>query len=256
MISDRGRWLFTRSVGVPAPLFPRSLDPSLPQSLVPCARSLTVHADAHTLGRDALETTVFLRPDQLDVDRACVLVIDVQQKLLPLITDAAQIVAAARLLLEGARIFKVPVIATEQYVKGLGHTVEPLWELLQSGGATVLEKLAFSACGEPSVRDALLAIDRPQVVLAGIEAHVCVQQTALDLHRQDYGVFVCADATGSRRTLDAHVALERLRHAGVVVTTAESVLFELCNRCDTPDFKRMIELIKGSSAAVPADRSP
>jgi len=185
-----------------------------------------------------------MRPDKLAIDRSCVLVIDVQERLLPLIRHARRVTRSCRRLLEGARIFSVPVLATEQYPKGIGPTDADVAACLQRCEASVLEKPTFSAWEHEPVRNALLAVDRPQVVIAGIEAHVCVQQTALDLRSRDYEVFVCADAVGSRGPLDCGVALDCMRQAGVFVTGVESVLFEWCHRCDTPAFKEMIEVIK------------
>jgi len=190
-----------------------------------------------------------LRPNHLDVDRTCVLVIDLQEKLLPLIRDGQRIIAAARKLLDGVNVFNLPVLATEQYAAGLGHTDATIQEALDRCTGTVLEKPSFSACGEPSVRDALRTIDRPQVIVVGIETHVCVQQTTLDLATMDYDVFVCADAVGSRGRLDHERALDRMRQAGAMVTTVESALFELCGRCDTPEFKAMLKVIKASPPA-------
>ena len=184
------------------------------------------------------------RANQLDADLACVLVIDVQEKLLPLIGGHERMTAAMLKLLDGVRVFGLPVVATEQYVRGLGPTVAPISTRLREAAATVLEKAAFSACGDDTVRQTLSELDRPQVILAGIEAHVCVQQTALDLRAMDYRVFVCADAIGSRGKLDYEQAIQRMRQDGVIVTTVESVLFELCNRCDTPRFKAILEVIK------------
>ncbi len=183
------------------------------------------------------------RPNQLDPDRAAVLIVDLQQKLLPLIRDSRRIVLATQKLLQGAVIFDLPVVVTEQYPKGLGRTVDEVLAICPPGRA-VVEKPTFSAWADVSVRDALRAIDRPQVIIAGVESHVCVLQTALDLLSREFDVFVCADAVGSRGTLDHDIALERLRHERVIVTTVESALFELCGRCDTPAFKRMIEVIK------------
>lgn len=186
------------------------------------------------------------RPELLEADRAMVLVIDLQEKLLPLIRKRDKIIAAARKLIEGAKIFDLPVLVTEQYPKGIGRTDEELHDCLAVCGVNTLEKAAFSAWGEGRVREALLGIDRPQVIITGIETHVCVQQAALDLRSRDYEVFVCADAVGSRGSLDHKTALHRMRHAGIIVTTVESVLFELCGRCDAPRFKPMLELIKRS----------
>lgn len=185
-----------------------------------------------------------LRPSQLDVDRAFLLVIDLQDKLLPLIPRRERIIAAGRKLLDGARVFDLPVLATEQYPKGIGRTDAAIRRSLDASGATVLEKTAFSAWAESSVRQAILSIDRPQAILIGIETHVCVQQTALDMASRDYDVYVCADAVGSRGRLDHERSLERMRQEGVWVTTVESALFELCHRCDTARFKAMLEVIK------------
>ncbi len=184
------------------------------------------------------------RPNQLDVDRACVMVIDVQEKLLPLIRGHEAIVASIRKLLDGVRVFELPLLATEQYRKGLGSTHPTVAEGLTANRAIVIEKPTFSACGEPTIRDALREMDRPLVLVCGIEAHVCVQQTALDLRASGYDVFVCADAVGSRGRVDYEMALTRMGQEGVTVTTVESALFELCNRCDTQRFKAMLEVIK------------
>jgi len=185
-----------------------------------------------------------LRHDQLDVDRSMVLLIDVQEKLLPLVVGAEQLITTGRKLLDAARLFELPVLVTEQYPRGLGPTHRVLREGLTEGRANVLEKPTFSAWADAKVREALLTLDRPQIIVAGIETHVCVQQTALDLASRDYEVFICADACGARGRIDHEIALERMRQAGVRVTTVESVLFELCGRCDAPRFKAMLEIIK------------
>lgn len=187
---------------------------------------------------------MLFRADQLDVDRAIVLVIDLQEKLMPLVRNHERIIAAAGRLLDGAKIFDLPVIATEQYPRGLGPTVEPISARLKETSAQVFEKPTFSAWAQPQIREALIARDRTQVILIGIETHVCIQQTALDLISRDYDVFVCADAVGSRVKVDHKHALHRFRQEGGHVTTIESVLFELCHRCDTPKFKAMLEVIK------------
>ena len=184
------------------------------------------------------------RADQLDIERAMVLVIDVQEKLLPSIVGSEGVVAAGRKLLDGAGVFELPVLVTEQYPKGLGPTHATIRAVLPRSRANVLEKPTFSAWADANVREALLALDRPQIIITGIETHVCVQQTALDLRSRDYDMFVCADATGSRGRIDHEIALDRMRQAGVLVTTVESLLFELCQRCDAARFKAMLEVIK------------
>lgn len=205
-----------------------------------------------------------LRADQLRPDRAMLLAIDLQEKLLPLIGAHAEVAAGAVQMIHGAALFDLPILVTEQYVKGLGRTHPTVMAALDrcetssarglsQGGAEsavrrvqVIEKATFSACGFEPVRERMIEIDRPQVILIGIEAHVCVQQTALDLRVMDYDVFVCADAVGSRGRTNFETALGRLRQAGAIVTTVESALFELCGRCDAPRFKAMLEIIKAS----------
>ncbi|UCC32718.1 MAG: hydrolase [Phycisphaerales bacterium] len=192
---------------------------------------------------------MILRANQLDVDRAFVLVIDLQEKLVPLVRHRERVIAAGRRLLEGTRVFKLPVLATEQYPKGLGRTHETIRNGLELSQATILEKPTFSAWAEAAVREAILGIDRPQVIMVGVEAHVCIQQTTLDLISRDYDVFVCADGVSSRSRFDCERSLERMRQEGAFVTSVESVLFELCHRCDTPEFKGMLEVVKETPPA-------
>lgn len=185
-----------------------------------------------------------LRADGLNIDRAMVLVVDFQSALLPSIRGHQLVVDAARKLLAGVGVFSMPVLATEQYPAGLGATVEPIAKCMKMCDARVYEKLTFSCCGEDAVRDALREIDRPQVIVSGIESHVCVQQTVLDLLAMDYQVFVCADAVGSRGRMDFERSLRRMEQAGAFVTTVESVLFELCERCGSERFKGLLKVIK------------
>jgi isochorismate hydrolase len=193
-----------------------------------------------------------MRPNQLDADRAFVLAIDVQAKLLPHIRRRESLVAAALKLLEGTRIFELPVIATEQYPKGIGATDESLRPALLESRALFLQKLCFSAWAEDAVRQAIVALDRPQAIVFGIEAHVCVQQSVLDLVSRDHDVFVCGDAIGSRGAADYEASLARMRQEGAWVTTAEAVLFELCQRCDTGRVRALSQVIK----ARPPDDMP
>ena len=179
------------------------------------------------------------------------LVIDVQDKLLPSIRGREALLDAALRLVRGAALFGVPALATEQYPQGIGPTAAGLAAALGAAGAKVLHKMTFSCVAEETVAAALDDLRRTSIVLAGIEAHVCVLQTALDLKERGYGVRVCADAVGSRSDVDYFIALERLRHAGVGVSTVESELFEMCHACGTSEFKSMIELIKPPRPADP-----
>lgn len=180
----------------------------------------------------------------LDPDQALVLIIDVQQKLLPHVHGASALAEALEQLVAGAALFGLPLVATEQYPQGIGHTDPQLRTLLRENGAVMFEKMSFSCCADQRVTELLGKIGRSQVIVAGIEAHVCVLQTCLDLLAMEYQVYVGADAIGSRRSRDYDVACQRLLQAGAVLTTVESVLFDLCQRCDTAEFKKMISLIK------------
>lgn len=176
---------------------------------------------------------------RLDAAGAALLVIDLQEKLLPAMHEAEACLAAASKLIAAADVLAVPVLATEQYPAGLGPTCSSIRSLLSNRAPH--EKLCFTACVDP-VMAQLQA--RTQVIITGIEAHVCVQQSVLDLLRSGFGVWVCADGVTSRRPLDKQVALERMRQAGAVVTTAESAIFELLGRAGTDQFKQILKIVK------------
>lgn len=184
----------------------------------------------------------YVRSSELLSREHCrMVVIDVQEKLVPHIEGGDRVVANCAKLVAGCHILNVPVAHTEQYPKGLGRTVPQLEEL----PGEPIEKVKFSgaaALGWPAAGNA--DEDREQVVLAGMEAHVCVLQTAFDLMALGYRVFLPADAVGSRKTLDWKTALDRLSAGGAVVTTTESVLFEWCETADTPEFKDISRLVK------------
>lgn len=192
------------------------------------------------------DQVTMIRPDQLHPPRAMLLVVDMQEKLMPAIVDRERITATACKMIRGAAVLGMPMIATEQYPRGIGVTVEPVRGLLAEYGVKTLEKPTFSAWATPAVREAILGHDRSQIIIVGVETHVCIQQTSLDLASRDYDVFVCADAVGSRGRMDYETALQRMRQSGVVVTTVESVLFELCQSSTAPRFKALLEIIKSS----------
>jgi nicotinamidase-related amidase len=174
-----------------------------------------------------------------------VLVVDVQEKLWPAVDGNHNMLPRIRFLLESAAVLGVPVLATEQYPKGLGRTIGDLSEL----AGRPVEKMAFSAGIEPAV---LAALDRPdlrKIVVVGIEAHVCVLQTAMDLLASGYHVYAAVDAVGSRRPTDKEVALQRMAAAGVALTTVESAVFEWTAVAGTDVFRRISKLVK----ALPLD---
>ena len=163
-------------------------------------------------------------------------VIDVQDKLLNLIDDWQRVLDNVMWLTGVARELGVPVLVSEQYPKGLGGTNADL--LGVTGDAPVADKLAFS-CVAAGCFDGLAGNDAGQVVICGIEAHVCVLQTALDLIAAGREVFVVADAIGSRGSIDKALAIERLRTAGAIIVSREMVAFEWMRQAGTPEFKRI-----------------
>ena len=185
-------------------------------------------------------------PQRMSGTDTGILVIDVQQKLLAKIPGAADLVRNSAFLLDAARLLDVPAWASEQYPQGLGPTVEELARRLPER----LAKVRFS-CGElPEVLDHLRRAARPKVLLAGIEAHVCVQQTALDLLTHGFQIFVAADAIGSRYPLDKDFALRRLERAGAVLTTSESAVFEWLGGSNCPQFKSISQLVQDRMKAL------
>ncbi len=172
-------------------------------------------------------------------------VIDVQEKMVPAITTRPpdQILASIERLIGAARILDIPVIYTEQNPRGLGPTDARLKPALY-GAEGPLVKSTCSCWRDESFRNALKRTEREHVILCGLESHVCVAQTALDLLRVDYLPFVPVDAVGSRAVLDMETSLERLRRAGVQVSTTEALIFELVERCDHPKFKEVLRIIK------------
>ncbi|CAK9036319.1 Isochorismatase domain-containing protein 1 [Durusdinium trenchii] len=182
-------------------------------------------AEAH-LGRLHEASTTFL-------------LCDVQEKFRPVIDQMSQVILASKAMLEAAKVMSIPVIVTEQYPKALGHTVEEL-DISQ---AKVFEKTNFSMCTHEFLQY-FVGLQRKDVVIFGVETHVCVQQTALDLTSRGIQVHVIADGCSSQRTLDRQVAFDRLRQAGCYVTTMESVLFELLRSKDAPEFKAISGIVK------------
>jgi nicotinamidase-related amidase len=174
------------------------------------------------------------------------LVIDVQEKLVPKIPHAHELIRNVALLIDGARQVGVPVQATEQYPRGLGATVPELAARLPERP----DKVAFSCCAVPSVVETLQKQSRSKVVLAGIETHVCVQQTALDLLAQGFQVYIAADAVGSRYAIDHDYALRRMERAGAVLVTSETAVFEWVGGAQHPNFKAISKLIQDRMAAL------
>lgn len=178
--------------------------------------------------------------DLLTRGDAVLVVVDVQERINAVMADQGHLGRIA-VLIEACAGLGVPVVATEQYPKGLGPTVASLARLLS---APPVVKETFSCAREPLVRAALEATGRRQAIVVGIEAHVCVLQTALDLAAAGFQVHVPHDAVCSRRPADKAWALHRMVAAGVIVTTTESALFELLERCGTDEFRAVSRMIR------------
>jgi nicotinamidase-related amidase len=171
---------------------------------------------------------------------AALLAVDLQDKLLALIPDHERVVANVVTLIQGAKLLNLPVWATEQYPRGLGPTTHAIAELIPDRPA----KTTFHCCAVPQLLEQLYGRNVRHVTVAGIETHVCVAQTALELLELGFQVQVPADAVASRHKIDWEFALRRLERAGAVVSTTESVLFEWTETSDRPEFKLISELIK------------
>ncbi len=178
----------------------------------------------------------------LSAAQSGLLIIDVQEKLAPVMSDPRRVLRNCGLLLRAAGRLAVPSLVSEQYPRGIGPTVVDLRQWI--GAEAVAEKIHFSCADEPALLERLRSWNRPQLVLAGIEAHICVLQTALGLAGQGFQVFVAADACASRLPANEALAMDRLRQAGVTVVGTEMVLFEWLNRAGTPEFKELSPLIR------------
>ena len=180
---------------------------------------------------------------KLHRDRTVILVVDVQDRLTPAMPPDtyARLVKYARALIHCGKTLGLPVLCTEQYPKGLGRTVPELAELLPS---PPLEKVHFSCGADPAFASALEATGRRQVIVCGMETHVCVFQTVRDLAGAGFEVHVCADAVGSRTEEHRRIGLELAREAGALVTTAETAIFDLLHQAATPEFKAVSPWVK------------
>lgn len=169
------------------------------------------------------------------VETSCLLVVDLQERLLPAIHQADQVVTHGAWLIQIARRLGVPVLASEQYPQGLGHTVSAIRELLPA--EAFMEKNHFSCAADRDCMRRIDALGRDQIIVIGTEAHVCVLQTALDLRAASKEVYLVADAVSSRSPRDVELALERMRAEGVRIVSREMVAFEWLHQAGTDRFR-------------------
>jgi nicotinamidase-related amidase len=182
-------------------------------------------------------------PELMTRDDTALLVVDVQEKLIPLITNHKRLVWNIRRLLDAAQILGVCCAATEQYPQGLGTTTPLLAQRLQG----IPSKLTFSCRSCPEIFSGFRDHGISKILVAGIEAHVCVQQTVLDLLAEGFRIYLAVDAIGSRSDVDYQIALRRLDSAGATLTTTEAAIFEWCDAAGSAEFKEISKLIREES---------
>ncbi|MGA3193373.1 MAG: hydrolase [Terriglobales bacterium] len=196
--------------------------------------NLTAPADSAEMARRALE------PEQ-----CALIVVDIQEKLLPPIWEKERLVRNAQILIRLAGILKIPALVTTQYNKGLGNTVPEVASLLPD--TPTVDKLMFSCFGSDVFCSLLKRLpgQRTTVLLCGMETHICVMQTALGALREGYLVHVASDAVASRTELNWRIGLERMRAAGAILSSTEMIIYELLRSSGAPAFKELLPYLKG-----------
>lgn len=178
----------------------------------------------------------------LKSDNAVMVIVDVQGKLATLMKDADKLFDNLVRMTKGAKVLGIPIIWNEQVPEKLGATIAPLKEVLTDN--TPLPKVSFSCCGNPAFMEKLIATGRKQVILVGIETHICVYQTALDLIRNGYEVHLVVDAVSSRYKSNRRTGIERIKDAGAILTTVEMSLFEMLGRAEGEQFREISRIVK------------
>lgn len=178
-----------------------------------------------------------LRPEE-----TALLIIDIQERILPVISNHHRVVENTLKIIKGFKTLGLPIYYTEQYPKGLGPTVSSITDELSE--LKPFNKMSFSCSGVVELFNEFRLKNLTQIVVCGIESHVCVQQTVLDLIENGIQVNLAADAVSSRKEIDYKTSLDRMRHHNAEVTTTESILFELLKICGTPQFKEISKIVK------------
>lgn len=178
----------------------------------------------------------------LEINNCCLIIVDIQGKLAQLMHDKEALFKNVRILIQGVKILEIPVLWCQQVPMMLGATVPEISELLTD--LEPINKATFSCCLHEPFSDALKKLERSQVLLCGIEAHICIYQTALDLLARDYDVTVIADAVSSRMFENKHIVLGRLQSESVKISSTEMVLFELLKTAEHKKFRKIAKLVK------------
>ncbi|MBF0591993.1 MAG: hydrolase [Nitrospirae bacterium] len=177
----------------------------------------------------------------IEAERSVLLIIDIQERLVTAVGEADAVIANALHLIELSRLDDIPVLITQQYPQGLGPTVQALRDALPE--VEYINKTSFNCCKRPEFLEALKTIDRKTVIICGIETHICVLQTCVELLALGYFVHVVRDCVASRSKDNKETAIEYMRDAGAVITTTETVLFQALKRADTDNFKTIVKRI-------------
>lgn len=178
----------------------------------------------------------------LDKSKVLLVIVDIQERLVPAMDQREKVYANCQHLIEAAKLLAFPLVVTEQYPKGLGPTVHEIKDLLPH--YEPIEKITFDCCRGDGFLEKISSLKKNQIILTGMETHVCVLQTCLSLLKEDYIVHLVSDAVCSRKHADYKTAREMMRDAGAVITCTETVLFQLLERAGTPEFKEISKRIK------------
>jgi len=178
----------------------------------------------------------------LDPRSTLFLLVDVQERLYKAMHEKEKLASSLGILIRGLKTIGIPMVATEQYPQGIGPTIPEISGLLES--VPVFSKMSFSCWGDTRCREAISSFDRSRILIAGIEAHVCVYQTAIDLVRSGYEVEIPADGVSSRTPFDRDIGLARMRDRGVGITSVEIVLFELMRTAEAEKFREISRILK------------
>ena len=178
----------------------------------------------------------------LSKDDSLLLIIDVQERLARVMERKEEVVKNISHLIEACKLLGVPIVITEQYPKGLGSTLEEIKSILPE--YKPVEKLSFNCCSEEPFMEAIREKERKKIIITGMETHICVLQTTLGLLERSYHVHVVSDAVCSRKEENHNIGIEFMRDAGAVITSTETVLFQLLGRAGTPEFKAISQRIK------------
>lgn len=170
------------------------------------------------------------------------LIVDLQERMMPAIHEQERVVARTALLIEGLKALHIPMLVPRQYPKGLGDTVAPIREAV--GEHSPMDKISFSVCRDENAMARIQALGRKHVIVCGVEAHICVLQSVIDLCAKGFQPFLVCDCLGSRSPIDREFAIQRAKQEGALLTTAEAILFELLGEAGSDTFRAISKLVK------------